>query len=112
MRTGRGIIFTNFSHRDNSYLYDGEEIVIFDIPRDTPLEDCSLQFIEDLKNGYVISQKYETRKKVFAVPITIIFSNSFPVKGKLSLDRWRVFNLMLLDDNVWVLERDVSYNTP
>ncbi|MEW8544381.1 MAG: hypothetical protein AB2693_12680 [Candidatus Thiodiazotropha sp.] len=112
IRNTKGIIFNNFSHKDNAYLYNGEGIVVFDIPRDTPLEECSLQLLKDLKNGYLISQKYETRRKVFQVPITVVFSNSYPVKEKLSLDRWRVYHLMLLDENSWVLDLDKTYNTP
>ena len=112
VRNGSGIIFNNFNHKDNAYLYDGEPVVVFDIPRDTPLEECSLQILEDLKNGYIVSQKYEVRRKVFPVPLTVVFSNSFPVKEKLSLDRWRVYNLLLLDEDRWILERDMAYNLP
>lgn len=112
VRNGKGIIFNTFNHRDNAYLYEGEAVVVFDIPRDTPLEEVSLQIVEEMKNGYCVSQKYETRRKVFPVPTVFGFSNSYPVKEKLSLDRWRVYNLMLLDTETWVLERDESYNHP
>lgn len=74
MREFQGIIFNDFHYRDNSYLYNSEATVIFDIPRDVKLEECSLQFIEDLKNGYIISQKYEVRRKVFNIPHVIVFS--------------------------------------
>ena len=112
VRNGKGIIFKNFTHRDNAYLYEGEAVVVFDIPRDTPLEEVSLQIVEDMKNGHCVSQKYETRRKVFPIPTVVFFSNSYPVKEKLSLDRWRVYYLMLLDTEAWVLKRDESYNHP
>lgn len=126
IRNNRGIIYNDFNYRDNSYIYNKEEIVVFDIPRDTNLENCSLQFLEDLKNGYLISQKYEVRRKIFNIPHVVVFSNSMPVKEKLSLDRWHVLNMynmvvevlegpfvpprIVLQDRIG-FERMLDYNT-
>lgn len=111
MRDGKGIIFNDFSYRDNSFLYNGEETVIFDIPRDTDLETVSLQLVEDLKNGYMISQKYEVKKKVFEIPSVLVFSNTRPDATKLSRDRWCVFNLQQdIETDEMYLQRDNSYN--
>lgn len=111
MRNGKGIIFNDFSYSDNSFLYNGEETVIFDIPRDTDLDTVSLQLVEDLKNGYMISQKYEVRKKIFEIPSILVFSNTRPDAGKLSRDRWSLFNLLQdLESEELFLRKDDSYN--
>ena len=46
----------------------------------------------------------------FDTHLVVVFSNEYPIKEKLSVDRWRVYTIMLLDDNQWELERDESYN--
>ena len=45
VRNGKGIIFNNFNHRDNSYLYEDEGLVVFAIPatlhwRTSPCRSC------------------------------------------------------------------------
>ena len=88
---GSSILFQDFDYRNNSYLYAKEKLVLFDLPRSSKPDN--LKFIEDLKNGYIISTKYEVRKKVFPSPVVIVFSNSYPDKTLLSIDRWHVFNI-------------------
>ena len=88
---GSTILFQDFDYRNNSFLYSKEKMVLFDLPRTSKPDN--LKFIEDLKNGYIISTKYEVRKKVFESPVVIVFSNSYPEKTLLSIDRWHVFNI-------------------
>ena len=88
---GESILYQDLDYRTNSYLYNSEGLVMFDIPQTTKPTD--LKFVEDLKNGYLISTKYECRKKIFASPVVVIFSNDFPVKTLLSIDRWNVFHI-------------------
>ena len=85
---GKGILYQDTDYRTNSYLYNSERLVMFDIPRTTTPTD--LRFVEDVKNGYLISTKYECQKKIFPSPVVVIFANDYPVKTLLSLDRWNV----------------------
>lgn len=64
-------------------------IIIFDIPR-TMLERINYQAIESIKNGMVMSGKYESSMQVFPVPHVIVFANAEPNRGALSEDRWEV----------------------
>ena len=91
LRNG-GVLFADFDYRNNSYLYNKENVVVFDIPRGYHAEN--LRLVEDLKNGYLVSQKYEVRKKVFKSPTVVVFSNAFPDANLLSRDRWRVFEIV------------------
>ena len=88
---GKGILFQDFDYRNNSYLFNGEQLVIFDIPRHATPTD--LRFIEDCKNGYMISTKNECRQKIFRSPVVVVFSNEYPEKTLLSIDRWHVYSI-------------------
>ena len=88
---GSSILYQDLDYRTNSYLYNSERLVMFDVPRTTTPTD--LRFVEDVKNGYLISTKYECKKKVFPSPTVIVFSNDFPVRTLLSIDRWRVYHI-------------------
>ena len=67
-------------------------IVIIDIPR------CnggfvSYQAIESIKNGIMVSTKYESGMVRFNKPHLLIFANEPPNMEKLSKDRWVVTEL-------------------
>lgn len=66
--------------------------VIFDIPR-TNEGFVSYQAIEEIKNGMVISTKYESCCVAFNVPHLFIFSNYLPDKSCLSSDRWNIYEI-------------------
>jgi len=76
-------------------------IVIFDLSRTTapdpeqpkgPL-DVIYSLMESLKNGYIVSTKYESRGLAFAVPHVVAFANFPPDQSKMSEDRWKIVNL-------------------
>lgn len=75
-------------HTDLAYmLVDEPKIVLFDIPRS--VEDyISWQIIEQIKNGFVTSGKYESKIKRFNKPHVVVFMNEDPDFNKLSKDRW------------------------
>lgn len=78
--------FTNAKTADIAYAYNGEPIVIFDLPRTT--EDYfNFNAIEQLKNGMLFSSKYESGAKVFNRPHIIVFANWEPTNASLSKDR-------------------------
>lgn len=48
---------------DGAYIYNGEPIVIFDMPRSSEKFNPSL--MEQIKDGMVLSTKYESKMKIF-----------------------------------------------
>ena len=86
-----GALFFDFDYKNNAYIYQKEAVVVFDLPKTYIPHDFRL--VEDLKNGVIISQKYEVVRKVFNPAVVIIFSNNEPNLNGLSLDRWRVLTV-------------------
>jgi len=71
---------------DLTYAYAGESIVIFDYVRDAK-EFVGYGVIEQLKNGILMSTKYEAGMKRFPVPHVIVLANFRAAEGKFSEDR-------------------------
>ena len=79
---------------DQSFMYDRQKIVIYDLTRtQTEQMDHIYSQAENLKNGVVVSTKYESCNKLFKPPHVIIFSNSMPDETKWSADRLKLINL-------------------
>lgn len=79
---------------DMAFMYTNEPIVIFDISRSqAEFTDHLYSFAEKLKNGCVVSTKYESRSKHFDPPHVLFFSNSMPINGKWSADRLQLIDL-------------------
>lgn len=76
---------------DVRYLYNGEEIVLFDMPRTGDYEFYINGVIEEIKNGSVVSGKYEGKRiRVFNPVFVGIFTNSRygdEIAKKFSADR-------------------------
>ena len=54
-------------------------------------EPVAYDLLEGIKDGYVLSHKYDTEQLTFNTPNTVIvFSNSYPYMSALKPDRWRV----------------------
>lgn len=66
--------------------------VIFDIPR-CDGNKINYNVIEDIKNGYVFSSKYESSDMVLPPMHVIVFANFEPDIEKLSEDRWIIRKL-------------------
>nr|WAE42313.1 MAG: replication associated protein [Cressdnaviricota sp.] len=65
------------------------DIILFDIARS--LEDyVSYQGIEEIKNGFFFSSKFESENVICDPPIVIVFANFKPDIKKLSIDRWDI----------------------
>lgn len=67
-------------------------VVFIDCPREK-LDFFSYTFLEDLKNGRVLSSKYETKMVELKNPHVVVMMNSDPDRTKLSNDRFRVIVL-------------------
>lgn len=70
-------------------LPDNPKIVIFDFAR-TIEGHVNFDAIECVKNGMIMSAKYESRMKIFDSPHVVIFANFPPEKNSMSLDRWDI----------------------
>lgn len=82
-----GAFYTNGGKSvDLAFAYGGEPVVIFDYVRDAK-EFVGYGVIEQLKNGILMSTKYESGVKRFPVPHVIIFANFRAAEEKFSSDR-------------------------
>ncbi len=74
---------------DLCYSYDYERVVFFDFARGKETNYLNV-FIEDIKNGFIFSAKYQSFDKSFKPPHVVIFSNYPPPYGSFSKDRLEV----------------------
>ena len=87
----KAAIFHDLNYIHNSFIYGKEKYVIFDLPRGYECKDMRL--VEDLKNGIINVQKYESKRVICDPPVIVVFSNALPNLGLLSMDRWNVYTL-------------------
>lgn len=103
MANHNALILESGRKMDLAYIFQQHlnPIVIFDLARTTapdpearssPL-DVIYSLMENLKNGYLISTKYDSKRVVFKVPHVIVFANFEPDYSKMSGDRWQVIRL-------------------
>lgn len=68
------------------------KVVVCDIPR-VAKDYVSYQALENLKNGYLYSGKYEGGKCVFPHLHVVCFANQMPEIQKMSKDRWLIYTI-------------------
>lgn len=88
-RGKRSFVVTGGRHADIYYGYAYEPVVFFDLAR-VAEDKVPFEVIENFKNGYFYSTKYEPKRVRFNVPHVVIFANFTPDRSKLSADRWDV----------------------
>lgn len=66
------------------------DAVIIDLPRDS-LHSFHYSLLEQLKNGFIQSGKYEGGRVIFPIPHVFVFANEQPDYGKWSQDRYSLF---------------------
>lgn len=79
---------------DMAFMYTNERIAIFDISR--PQAEYSkhlCSFAEKLKNGFLVSTKYESGLKQFDPPHVVFFANFEPEDGVWTGDRLDLMDL-------------------
>lgn len=74
----------------------GRRAYFFDLtrtkPKDLHSEDLYSAF-ESIKNGYFMNSKYETGECFMDPPHICVFSNQLPDTDRLTLDRWKIYEL-------------------
>jgi len=79
---------------DMAYALDSTTTVLFvDAPRSKQGEYLQYDFLEEVKNGYVFSSKYESRIKRLAGCHVVVSMNEEPDLTKLSFDRYDIRRL-------------------
>jgi hypothetical protein len=98
-------VLTGGKKIDMAYIFaqNPTRIVVFDLPRSAEIGtneferrhylDGLYSLAEELKNGILVSGKYESKTVVFKVPHVIFFANFEPDKTKWSKDRYFVKNV-------------------
>ncbi|AXQ66620.1 MAG: putative viral replication protein [Circoviridae sp.] len=69
------------------------EFVVFPIPRSFSQEYISYEAIENIKDMFFYSGKYEGGSVCGNCPHVIVFANHPPCMDKLSTDRWNIVNI-------------------
>ena len=67
--------------------YEGKKCVVFDIAREDFFK-FDYGILEELKNGMIFVEKYESHTVHFDAPMVVVFANFLPEKNALSEDRW------------------------
>ena len=89
---GDCFLVRNGGTKDIAYSYNYEKIIVFDFVRST--EDfINYGVIENFKDGFIFSPKYQSTVKYFENAKVICFSNFEPDKDLLSEDRWNIIYL-------------------
>lgn len=79
---------------DMAYALDSDIRVLFiDAPRSKQGEYVQYDFLENTKNGYVFSTKYESRVKTLGQCHVVVMMNEMPDMSKLSEDRFLITEL-------------------
>jgi len=69
------------------------KIVLINIPRSVDSDFISYQGIEEIKDMFFFSGKYEGGMVCGASPHVLVFANRTPITEKMSLNRWSITNL-------------------
>lgn len=74
-------------------LKNDVRVLFLDAPRSKQGDFIQYDFLEDVKNGYVFSGKYESKMKILAKVHVVVNMNEYPDMSKLSRDRYNIINL-------------------
>lgn len=66
------------------------KVFFFDCPRSKQGDFIQYDFLEELKNGYIFSPKYDSKIKRLNTPHVVVLMNEHPDMSKLSQDRYSV----------------------
>jgi hypothetical protein len=85
---------TGGKQADILYSYEGQSIIIYDLARTYADNlDHIYTTIENLKNGFYLSTKYNSEQRIYSKqPTILILANFKPDTSKLSKDRWNIID--------------------
>lgn len=69
------------------------DLIIFDVPRCKVNRIC-YDGMEEIKNGFFCSSKYESSMTIMNSPTILVFANEEPKYEMISADRWKVYNIL------------------
>ena len=69
------------------------KVFFFDCPRSKQGDFIQYDLLEELKNGYIFSPKYESAIKKLVTPHVVVLMNEYPCMEKLSRDRYSITKL-------------------
>jgi len=75
---------------ENGWLSHG---IIIDLPRSAEKQTRMYNYIEEVKDGFITSQKYQGGTCIFNSPHVVIMANWMPDTKCLSLDRWKIYKI-------------------
>jgi hypothetical protein len=78
---------------DMAYIIEDNRVFFLDCPRSKQGDFIQYDFLEELKNGYVFSGKYESKVKKLKTPHVVVLMNERPDMTKLSRDRFKIIEL-------------------
>jgi hypothetical protein len=79
---------------DMSYaLHVSTRVLFVDAPRSKQGDFIQYDFLEDVKNGYIFSSKYESRMKTIGDCHVVVLMNEQPDMSKLSADRYKIIKV-------------------
>jgi len=70
-----------------------QRCIIFDLPRQTEDLDRIYTLLEACCDGVVTATKYQGKTVWFNKPVVIVMANWLPNRGRMSLDRWKVYTI-------------------
>lgn len=90
----QAMVYGNGKTYDVAYSYDYQPIVVFDLSR-SQMDSINYGPMEDLKNGYIFSGKYESVGKSFRTPHVVVMANFQCPPNKFSVDRLYYITLVV-----------------
>lgn len=88
----KALYLTNGKTADAACIYDGHPIVVFNYTRSQSTR-INYEVLEMLKDGILMSGKYQPIQKVTNSPHVIVFANFRPDESMLSADRWNIVDM-------------------
>jgi len=85
-------VITGGKHADIYYAYNYEPVIFFDLARSAH-DKVPYEVMENFKNGYFLSTKYEVKRVKFNIPHVVVFMNFMPDLAQLSYDRYDITNI-------------------
>lgn len=84
-------------HADLAYVFapwaEKCEYVAIDLTRTVDADYYPYHFMEDLKNGKMMSTKYTSKRVLFETKKVVVFTNQHPNMTKLSADRYEIYKI-------------------